>query len=249
MGAGIALFPIMTRALSSGALTLTLVASLFPPAHAAGPAAAAPSILQRFLALGDGNPSQFRALRHLEARNDHFEKSAWMDVWTEGDGSGFRYEIVAEEGSEYIRTKVFRATLETERKVWASGAPDKASITPENYVFEEGEPRPDGLKSLVVKPRRKDLLLVDGFIFLNPDGELVRIEGRLTKSPSFWTHHVDIVRWYKRIVGYRMPVALETVANVRIAGVSTFRMSYDYESVNGQRVGNPQPRLLARATR
>ena len=240
--------PRVTRALSSGALTLALVASLFPPAHAAGPAAV-PSILERFLALGDGNPSQFRALRHLEARNDHFEKSASMDVWTEGDGTGFRYEIVAEEGSEYIRTKVFRATLETERKVWASGAPDKASITPENYVFEEGQARPDGLASLVVKPRRKDLLLVDGFIFLNPDGELVRMEGRLTKSPSFWTRRVEIVRWYKRIVGFRVPVALETVANERIAGVSTFRMSYDYESVNGQRVGNPQPRLVARANR
>jgi hypothetical protein len=242
----------MTRALSSGALTLTLAASLFPSAHASGPApsAGSPSILQRFLALGDGNPSQFRALRHLEARNDHFEKSASMDVWTEGDTNGFRYEIVAEEGSEYIRTKVFRATLDTERRVWASGAPDKASITPDNYVFEEGQPHPDGLASLVVKPRRKDLLLVDGFIFLNPDnGELVRIEGRLTKSPSFWTRRVEIVRWYKRIMGFRVPVALETVANVRIAGVSTFRMSYDYESVNGQRVGNPQPRLLARATR
>ena len=44
-----------------------------------------------------------------------------------------------------------------------------------------------------------------------------------------------------------MPTALESVANVRVAGVSTFRMSYEYESINGQRVGNPQPRMLARA--
>lgn len=243
----------MTRALGSGALAIALVASLFPVVHADPGVvanASAPSLLQRFLALGDPTPSQFRALRHLEARNDHFEKSASMDVWTEGDASGFRYQIVAEEGSDYIRSHVFRATLDTEKKVWASGAPDKAGLTPENYVFEEGEPRPDGLASLVVKPRRKDLLLVDGFIFLNPDnGELVRMEGRLSKPPSFWTRHVEIVRWYKRIVGFRMPVALESVANVRVAGVSTFRMSYDYESVNGQRVGNPQPRLLARAGR
>ena len=44
-----------------------------------------------------------------------------------------------------------------------------------------------------------------------------------------------------------MPTALESVANVRVAGDSTFRMSYEYESINGQRVGNPQPRTLARA--
>jgi hypothetical protein len=234
----------MLRGLSFTTLAIAVFASPSAPARAAS----SPSILQRFLAIGDPNPSQFRALRHLEARNDHFEKSAWMDVWTEGDVSGFRYQIVAEDGSEYIRSKVFRATLETERKVWASGAPDKAGLTTENYVFEERGTESGGLASLTVKPRRNDLLLVDGAIFVNPeDGELVRMEGRLSKSPSFWTRHVQIVRWYRRIAGFRMPVALETVANVRIAGLSTFRMSYDYESVDGQRVGHPQPRMIARA--
>ena len=97
--------------------------------------------------------------------------------------------------------------------------------------------------TLTVKPRRKDILLVDGSIFLNPDdGELVRMEGRLSKSPSFWTRRVEIVRWYRRIAGFRMPTALESVANVRVAGLSTFRMSYDYETIDGQRVGDPQPR-------
>jgi hypothetical protein len=91
--------------------------------------------------------------------------------------------------------------------------------------------------------------MVDGAIHLNPDdGELVRMEGRLTKTPSIWTRRVEIVRWYQRIAGFRMPTALESVANVRIAGVSTFRMTYEYESVNGQHVGQPQPRTLARAT-
>jgi hypothetical protein len=233
----------MLRGLSFTTLAVAVLASSLAPARAESP-----SILQRFLATEDPNPSQFRALRHLAARNDHFEKSAWMDVWTEGDASGFRYEIVAEDGSDYIRSKVFRATLETERKVWASGAPDRAGLTQENYVFEERGTQSDGLASLTVKPRRKDLLLVDGAIFVNPDdGELVRMEGRLSKAPSFWTRHVEIVRWYRRIAGFRMPVALETVANVRVAGLSTFRMSYDYESVNGRRVGHPQPRMMARA--
>src|SRR6185295_16867336 len=168
--------------------------------------------------------------------------------WTEGDASGFRYVIVSEDGSDYIRSKVFRATLETERKMWAAGTPDQSLLTPANYEFEERGAEPDGLHSLAVTPRRKDVLLVDGTIFLNPDdGELVRMEGRLSKSPSFWTRRVAIIRWYRRIVGFRMPTALESVANVRIAGVSTFRMSYEYESINGQRVGNPQPRMLARA--
>jgi len=205
-----------------------------------------PTILQRFLAIDDPAPTNYRALRHLDAQNDHFDSSAWMDVWTEADQTaGFRFHIVGEGGSDYIRSRVFRATLETEQKMWASGAPDHAAMTPENYVFEDRGAQPDGLAGLGMKPRRKGVLLVDGSIFLRPDdGDLVRMEGRLSKSPSFWTRHVEIVRWYQRFVGVRMPVALESVANVVIAGRSTFRMSYEYETVNGQRVGSPQPRAL-----
>jgi hypothetical protein len=217
--------------------------------RAAGPAPSPqiPSILERFLALDDPTPTQYRALRHLEAQNDRFEKSAWMDVWTEADSSGFRYRIVAEDGSDYIRNRVFRASLETERKMWASGAPDKAGFTLANYTFEDRGAHSDGLASLAVKPRRKDLLLVDGVIFLRPDdGELMRLEGELAKSPSFWTRRVHIVRHYQRFLGVRMPVALETTAAVRIAGHSTCRVTYEYESINGQHLGNPQTRVAAR---
>ena len=172
-----------------------------------------------------------------------------MDVWTEADASGFRYTIVAEDGSDYIRNKVFRASLETERDMWKPGTPDEGALTPANYMFEDRGAQPDGLTSLAMKPRRKGVLLIDGSIYLNPDdGELVRMEGLLTRTPSFWTRRVAIVRWYQRINGFRMPTALESVANVRIAGESTFRMTYEYESINGQRVGSPQPRTLARAS-
>jgi hypothetical protein len=172
-----------------------------------------------------------------------------MDVWTEADASGFRYTVVCEEGSEYIRDKVFRASLEAEREMWKPGSTDAGALTPANYVFEDRGTQPDGLTSLAVKPRRKNILLVEGSIFLNPDdGELVRLEGQLSKTPSFWTRRVEIVRWYQRINGFRMPTALESVANVRVAGDSTFRMTYEYESINGQRVGSPQPRTLARAS-
>jgi len=239
----------MTRGLNRSLLATSVVAMMVAHAGAAGPSNAAPAILQRFLALDDPTPTQLRALRHLEARNDKFEKSAWMDVWTEGDASGFRYRIVAEEGSDYIRSKVFRASLDRERDMWSPGSPDEGALTPANYVFEDRGAQPDGLASLGVKPRRKNMLLVDGSIYLNPDdGELVRMEGCLSKTPSFWTRRVEIVRWYQRIAGFRMPTVLESVANLRIAGESTFRMTYEYESINGQKVGNPQPRTLARDT-
>src|SRR5262249_51283484 len=142
--------------------------------------------------------------------------SAWMDVWTELDASGFRYHIVSEEGSEYIRKKVFRETLEAERQMWASSAPDAAAISPANYTFEDHGALADGLAALAIKARRKDILLVNGSIFLRPDdGELLKMEGDLAKPPSFWTRHVRIVRQFQRFAGFRMPVSLEAVANVR----------------------------------
>jgi hypothetical protein len=232
----------MARGLNHWLLTTALIAILFAQVNGAVSNDSSP-ILQRFLALDDPQPTQYRALRHLDARNDHFDKSAWMDVWTEGNASGFTYEIVAEEGSDYIRSHVFREALELERRAWKSGAPDRGGLTPTNYVFAAGSDQPDGLTTLTLKPKRRDILLVEGAMFLNPeDGELVRVEGRLAKTPSFWTKRVEIVRWFQRIGGVRMPVALESVADLKVAGDSTFKMTYEYESINGQRVGAPEVR-------
>ena len=167
-----------------------------------------------------------------------------MDVWTELDGAGaLQYRIAAEGGSDYIRNKVFRASLDAEQKMWASGAPDRAGITTDNYVFQDRGSGSEGLAWLTIKPRRKEELLIDGSIFLRPaDGELLRLEGRLVESPSFWVRRVEIVRRYQRLAGVRMPVALESAANLLIGGRSTFRMTYEYESVNQQRLASPHPR-------
>src|SRR5437868_808160 len=109
----------MTRGLRHSLSALSVVALLAAHVGAAGPTGASP-LLQRFLTLDDPTPTSFRALRRLEARNEKFEKSAWMDVWTEADAAGFRYHVICEDGSEYIRAKVFRASLDAERDMWAS---------------------------------------------------------------------------------------------------------------------------------
>jgi hypothetical protein len=199
-------------------------------------------ILERFLSLGNSSPTEYRALRRLDARNGP-QRSAWMDVWTELDPSGaFRYTVAAEGGSGYIRSKIFLGSLESERKLYASGATNRAALTSENYLFEELT-SVDGLSTIAVTPRRKDVLLIDGAIYLQPeDADLVRIEGRLSKAPSFWIRQVQIVRSYKKIAGSRLPVALDATASIRLAGKAALRMTYEYERVNGQQVGTPQPR-------
>jgi hypothetical protein len=191
-----------------------------------------PPVLERFLATVAHGPSSFRAFRHLEARNSHLSDAAWMDVWTTADSSGFNYEIVGQGGSGYVRDRVFLPALEAERTMWGVGP--RGALTHENYTFEDLGAEPGGLAWIGVTPRRKDVLLVNGSIFLRPDdGDLVRIEGALSRTPSFWTRKVEIVRRYDRIAGVRVAVAFESVASIRMAGKATFTMSYEYHSVNG----------------
>ncbi len=220
-------------------IALAFVVSVVAPLTAAQHA---PS-LQRFLARGESPTVAYRALRHLEASNAHFGAKGWMDVWTEFDEAhGLHYDIVAEGGNGYIRKHVLLAALDGEQKLWSTREPQRASLTADNYSFDEAQPAGEGLQSVGIKPRRKDVLLVEGAIFIEPDdGELRRIEGKLSKTPSFWTRHVDIVRRYEKIAGVRVPVSIDSVAHVLIAGRSTFSMTYRYETINGQHVGSPKP--------
>ena len=172
-----------------------------------------------------------------------------MDAWTEEDATGgFRYHVASEGGSGYIRRRVFLAALEGEQKMWRSGEPDRAALDETNYELEEHGPT-DDLVAVSVKPRRKDILLFEGSIFVKPDGDLIRLEGRLSKTPSFWTRRVEVIRRYGRVAGVRVPLEMESVAQVLIAGRSTFHMTYEYETVNDQHVGDPQPRTQPAAAK
>jgi hypothetical protein len=218
-------------------LALTASAGLLSGSEVHGGGTALP-VLERFLSTEQHPPQQYRALRRLSAGSERLNASAWMEVWTEADENGFRFEVAAEGGSREIRSRVFMPALRSEREMWS--ARNRGAINAENYAFEDLGAEPTGLAWIGVKPLRKDVLLVNGAIFLRPeDGDLVRIEGTLSRTPSFWTRRVNIVRRYERIGGVRVPVALESTAHVLIAGKSTMRMTYEYETVNGHRVGSP----------
>jgi hypothetical protein len=56
---------------------------------------------------------------------------------------------------------------------------------------------------------------------------------------------VDIVRHDKRFGGISMPVGVESVSSLLVAGRSTVCMSYEYESIKGRRIGTPQAQTPA----
>ena len=191
---------------------------------------------------------QYRAFRRMHAVNEKFNHEAWLEAWTELDQNGFRYEIVSERGSETIRSKVLRMMLTREQELIGQGQARRAELTCDNYEFEEASTHGNGVRYVTLKPKRKDMLLVDGRMVLNQTGtELLRVEGRLAKNPSFWTSLVNVIREFASLDGVRVPVTTETIAKLKFAGTARMVVSYEYESINGRPVSMAARQTLAAA--
>ena len=216
---------------------LLLVAAVGDLLSARVPDAADDSIRQ-FLTQDVSQPS-YRAVRRLEAENG--SRTGWLEAFTEySEETGFRYDVTAEGGSSFIRSRVLRAVLDGEREVISRGEAARSALARANYTFHTNGVDATGLANIRLSPRRKERVLISGTMFLQPDGALVRLEGRLAKSPSFWVTHVDIVRSYERINGAIVPVALESHAQLRMLGAATLRMTYTYSEIDGHPIG-PAP--------
>ena len=230
-----------TRKLSSRVIAATLLVGSMTMAH---PAAESDPVLDQFSSLHDQPLTQYRAFRRMHARNEHFNQEGWLEAWTEFDERGFRYTIVSESGSDYIRTKVLKNVLKREQELVAEGDCRRSELTPDNYDFEETS-QGNGEQYVTIKPKRKDVLLVDGRMVLSADGrELLRVEGRLSKNPSFWTSLVNVIRHYARVDGVRVPIATESTAKVKFAGIAYLDVHYEYETINGRPVSVAARRTL-----
>jgi hypothetical protein len=203
--------------------------------------AASPSeyvAVERFLTDIEKPPVAYQARRRLEAASASLKESAWMEALTEfRPGAGFSYSIVRAGGSERIQRRVLRSVLEAEQKSFLRDEWQKGNLSHANYEFNFAGRVGDGMLRMHLSPRRRDWRLVDGAALLTAtSGNLVRVEGKLSKSPSFWVRWANVSRSYAPIGGSMMPVAVESTADVRIAGLSTFSMTYEYQTVNGQTV-------------
>lgn len=176
------------------------------------------------------------AARRLEAAGSG--QRGWLHAQTSfTPATGLHYQVTAEGGSGYIRSRVLRSLLEAERQLIAGGGSDGAALSRANYRFTPEALATDGLACVALEPLRKERSLIVGRMFLSPpDGQLVRLEGRLAKNPSFWVTRVDVVRSYQRLNGVDMPVSLQSTAQLRFLGRSTLRMTYHYSDVDYQAV-------------
>lgn len=198
----------------------------------------APALVARFLT-PDANPLvSYRALRRLTASTRGGRMQATLDAWTSLDPEhGFRFEIVAEEGNSLIRRRVLLAALEAEQQATTPADRDQAALNAANYEFLDTSPESVSLVKVGVRPRRKHVMLIEGALFLEPaSADLIRVEGELSRRPSFWTRRVRVRRDYERIDGVHVAVGMSSTADVLMVGPSTFSMTYRYLEINGKPV-------------
>jgi hypothetical protein len=214
------------------AAVLSVAAQAFHPHEARQVATLA---MEQFLS----RPSvvhEYRGSRRLDASGSG--RRAWLEVRTHFTArSGLVYEVAAEGGSGYIRSRVLKSLLDEEQQLIARGGAAGIAITEANYQFTPETVNDEGLAVVALQARRKDRSLLSGRMFLNAsNGELVRLEGRLARNPSFWLTRVDVVRTYRSIGGALMPVSLVTKGQLRLLGSSELRMTYRYSHIDEQPV-------------
>jgi hypothetical protein len=183
-------------------------------------------------------PPAYRAFRRLEAGLLDSDKHGWLEVWTEfRPGKGLTFDVIREGGSSYVRDKVLRSLLRNEQQLLADGKPLRQPLDARNYTFEDGGVTDNGLRRIILKPVRKSIGIVSGSVLLDPAAGVVGMTGRLVKSPSFWVRDVDVTWKFATIAGYVVPVEMSTDGRVRLFGKSSFKMTYQYVSIDGQPTG------------
>jgi hypothetical protein len=133
------------------------------------------------------------------------------------------YTIVESKGS--IRgEQIVRKILDREAQADKS-SPSPAAIVHDNYDFGfEGEQNFQGARCYVLSlhPRHKDPSLVEGRAWVDANTFLIRkIEGEMSKSPSWWVKDVKLVVLFGKIGGVWTQTSTDAVADVRILGQYT----------------------------
>jgi hypothetical protein len=226
-----------TQATVTAVAALVALASVMSTHGFADTEEAAEALIRRVVAQTTRAGIAARSVRDLRAGTVTGKHQASMKVATSIAPSGaFSWNVIQEEGSERTREKVLRAVLEGEAESWRAGARDNAAVSRANYTFIPGEPDQSGHLRIQLQPKRSDSKLVDGVLTVDQDGYPISLQGRLAKSPSFWVRSVTVIKHYGRFAGVALPVSIESLADVKMVGKSSFSMRYQYQEVNGRPV-------------
>jgi len=178
--------------------------------------------------------SGYSGMRRYHFENKKFGKRAEVTVRVICDQTGAKsFEVLEENGSGFVRSRVIRRMIDAERQASAKGDHEQTRILPENYQFsllakEVVEGRPAYV--LQIDPKSKNQFMVRGRIWVDAeDFAIMRVEGSPARNPSFWIHSVKVVQRYGRFGKFWLPVNNESRADARVFGSTDVGIEYfDY---------------------
>jgi hypothetical protein len=140
------------------------------------------------------------------------------------------FDVVSENGSKVLQSKVLLKLLETEREAAHPDNQRETALTPDNYAFTLLGSRPSaygGCYRLGVEPKRNNKFLYRGEICVNAaDFAVESIDAEPAKNPSFWIKKTRIEHRYQKIGEFWLPASNKSVTNVRLGGTATLSIVY-----------------------
>jgi hypothetical protein len=140
-------------------------------------------------------------------------------------------------GDTFVKTNVITRLLQSEVDHVEKGDPSATAISDQNYkISYKGQETIDSklVHVFQLKPRRKVPGLIKGKIYLDAyTGSLVRAEGSIAKSPSFFVKKVEFTQDFADINGFTVPTELRSVSKARIIGravVRIFHRGYEFKA-------------------
>jgi len=139
-------------------------------------------------------------------------------------------------GDGFVKSNVITRLLQSEVDHVQKDDPALTAISPANYKFAyKGASNIENRMVHVfqVKPHKKRVGLFKGRIYLDAHtGALVRVEGNLVKSPSFFVKHIEFVQQFADIQSFTLPIRMHSEAKARIVGRTIVDIVHrDYQPV------------------
>ena len=137
-------------------------------------------------------------------------------------------------GDGFVKSNVITRLLQSEADHVKKDQPSDTAITRANYKFSyKGTQMVDGRLAHVyqVKPRQKRAGLFKGRVYIDVHSAgLVRAEGRLVQSPSFFIKSIDFVQDYQQVGDFNLVSHIHSVADTRLVGRAIVDVSHeDYQ--------------------
>ena len=154
--------------------------------------------------------------------------------------TGKSYQVLSESGSTLMRSLVLQAILDNEKHVNEPGVREGAWITTANY---EMQVKPGGIQkmdgrdcvAIALTPRRKEPYLLLGTLWVDArNGEIVRLEGKASKSSSVFTGETQMMRQYVDIDGFGEAIHARGLSDSFLLGPTVVTIDYKDYQIQGR---------------